>query len=370
MYDPLLHLTIHKLVESLFKHLLTEVQKLGARVIFAHSDKIILSTAKYNLTDAQTYCTFLIKNLTDSPSFAYLSLEPTRFWQIFFFKDNFNYAGIAIGQEQTLRIASHWHLLELFPEDFSKLALVIIAQILHEGYTYLANNYDSDTVRQQLLDFLKHLLTTQISPKLFETIHNMQLLDTFAFPKKVGAMFPTQNAALEFVKVITHLLSLENELADDILVLRKNLLRLLGCSDFAPEADYNEPCLSLVLPEIIYPYCVYTRDIDLCRDPMVSQGIWKCYLCNEEFVKEEFELKLVELLQQKIRDYQNQDLRCVKCKMNKGNPLSRHCLCSGLYKPTKDAQSFLLFLTTVRELAAFHEFRYLSDLIIPVINSV
>ncbi|CAG9312003.1 unnamed protein product [Blepharisma stoltei] len=370
MYDPLLHLTIHKLVDQLFKHLLAELQKLGAKIIFAHSDKIILGTGRYNLADAQNYCTFLVKSLTASPSFAYLSLEATRFWQIFFFKDNFNYAGIPISvQEKQIRIASHWHLLEMFPEDFSKLALVIIAQMLHESYTFLSENYESDTIRSQLIEFLKHLLANQISPKLFETIHNMQVQDTLAFPKKVGAIFTTQNAGLEFVKVIAHLLSLEPDLSDTILTLRKNLLRLLNYSDFAPEADYTEPCMSLILPEIICPNCVYTRDIDLCRDPMISQGIWKCYLCDNEFDKEHFELKLVELLQNKMKDYQNQDLQCVKCKMNKGNLLSRHCLCSGIYKPTRDAESFMKFLTTVNELSAFHEFTYLCDLIGPIVNS-
>lgn len=48
--------------------------------------------------------------------------------------------------------------------------------------------------------------------------------------------------------------------------LRRNLLRLIGVGDFSDEADWKDPCLSWILPEVICKSCNHCRDIDLCKD--------------------------------------------------------------------------------------------------------
>ena len=361
MYDPLLHLTMHKLVEQLFKTLLTEIKKLGAKVVYAHSDKLIVNTGKANLEEAKQYCQFLIRNLTSTPTFAYLSLEPTKYWRVLLWKDSVNYAGIEIS-EQNFRISSQWHLLELLPEELGQLCLVILAQLLQKTHEYLDTAMEPKRI--VLLQNIKQMLSNEIAPKLFESIHSiLQSLESFEFPYLVGKSLQTTNPALEFVKIVTHILSLEPDLYQEVESLRKNLLRLLNYSDFSSEAEYKEPFNSLMLAEVICSNCLYTRDIDLCRDPRLSKGEWNCYLCNSSFEKTTFEMKLVRLLQRKIKVFQNQDLKCAKCRLNKGSLLARRCACSGEYTYTISRESFTKFLGTLSEVAEFHEMKYLQTLI-------
>lgn len=61
-------------------------------------------------------------------------------------------------------------------------------------------------------------------------------------------------------------LSLDFGIEDDIMKLRRNLLRLIGVGDFSDQADWTDPCLSWTLPEVICKSCNHCRDIDLCKD--------------------------------------------------------------------------------------------------------
>lgn len=368
MHDPLLHLTVHKLIHQLFTHLLTEINKIGAKVIYAHSDKLILSTGKYDILDAQNYCLFIIKTLISSPTFAHLSLESLRYWKLFLFKDIYNYAGVPISAtEKTLRISSKWQMLDMFPEDISKMCLIVIVQLLCDTHTYMNSDLNSENERNSLINYIKSIISLQLSPKLFDFVSAMPKFDISNFPNKAGAYFSSELGSLEFIKVVTHILGLETEFQEEVQSLKKNLLKLVGYSDFSPLSQFEEPCRSLVMPEVICYNCVYTRDIDFCRDPMLSHQVWKCFLCEADFDRLEFEKRLVFMVQNKVKDFFTQDLKCNKCKMNKGSLLSRFCACSGKYLATRSTKDFTNFLKIGLEVAKYHEFIYLEELIIPLL---
>ena len=365
MYDPLLHLTVHKLIKQLFNHLLTEIGNFGVKVIYAHSDKIILSTKKNDLNEAIQACDFIIKSLIKSDTFTYLSLEYLRFWKLLLFKDIFNYAGIPTStDEQSLKISSNFQMLDLLPEDLKNMCFVVIAQLLKEAYTVLQDGVSID--RATIISYLKEVISKDISQKLFEFVGSLKKSEELEFPSKVGSQFSTKYPPLEFIKIVVYILGLENDLIDEVQGLKKNLFKLIGFSDFSPNTLFIEPCASLVVPEIICKNCVYTRDIDFCRDPMISIGIWKCFLCDADFSRKEFENKLVFLLKNRIREFQMQDLKCVKCKMNRGGLLNKLCPCSGKFLPTKDKDEFAKFVGLVLDVASFHGFRYLEELIGPI----
>ena len=79
MYDPLLHLMIHNLIHQLFKHLLGEIREFGVKIIYAHSDKLILSTGKDEILSAQSHCDFIMNKIKESSTLNYLSLECIRY---------------------------------------------------------------------------------------------------------------------------------------------------------------------------------------------------------------------------------------------------------------------------------------------------
>lgn len=370
MYDPLLHLTVHKLIQELFRHLIKEISNLGTSVVFANSNKIILSTTSSSLEDANEYCEFLIKSIRSSPSFSYLQLDPTRYWRVLLFKDSYNFGGVAVTDfNDETRILSNWHILELLPTEVSNYGLATLAQLIHDSYNFICTVPDCYSLHERVVEFINNsLIKDTFSPKLLDSVQLMQKLENQEFPVKLGVKFTTNYPGLEFVKILMHLLGLEQGLSDEVHKLRKNLLRLLGYSDFSNDAQFVEPCAGLVLPEVICKNCVYTRDIDLCKDPNVSQGQWICSICQAPLSKQEFELRLLATLQNNIKYYQNQDLRCRKCRLNKGFLLSKTCSCSGTYVPTKDAGAFTQFLETTKEIAEYHEFKYLSSLMSSLIT--
>jgi DNA polymerase epsilon subunit 1 len=53
--------------------------------------------------------------------------------------------------------------------------------------------------------------------------------------------------------------------------MKRDLLRLIGVGEFSDSADFRDPCLSYVLPEVICKHCNNVRNLDLCRDPYLLQ---------------------------------------------------------------------------------------------------
>lgn len=53
--------------------------------------------------------------------------------------------------------------------------------------------------------------------------------------------------------------------------LRRDLLRLIEVGEFSEAAQFRDPCRSYVLPEVICRNCNFCRDLDLCKDPALSQ---------------------------------------------------------------------------------------------------
>lgn len=62
------------------------------------------------------------------------------------------------------------------------------------------------------------------------------------------------------------MLSLDRGIDEEVTKLRKNLLRLIGIGDFSDAAEWEDPSLSWILPEVICKGCNHCRDIDLCKD--------------------------------------------------------------------------------------------------------
>jgi DNA polymerase epsilon subunit 1 len=287
---------------------------------------------------------------------------------VLIFKDIYNFAGIPASPDSTLKISSNFQMLDLLPEDLKNICLVVIAQVLKGIHSILVEAPDSD--RQIIIGWLKETISKEMSQQLFDILESLKRSEGLEFPVKVGAQFLSQYPPLEFIKIVTHILALEADILPEVLTLQKNLFKLVGFSNFSGESVFVEPCAALVIPEIICKKCVYTRDIDFCKDPMISNGIWKCSLCNGELDRREFERKLVVLMKNRIREFQMQDLKCGKCKMNRGGFLNRLCPCSGKFHPTRSKEEFSRFIGLVLEVASFHGFRYLEEIIAPILTKL
>ena len=63
------------------------------------------------------------------------------------------------------------------------------------------------------------------------------------------------NAALEFVKAVTHILALDPALTTEVASLKRLLLAQLRVREFSVASEFQDPSLSYVLRDVICSYC-------------------------------------------------------------------------------------------------------------------
>lgn len=74
------------------------------------------------------------------------------------------------------------------------------------------------------------------------------------------------NPALEFIKAVCQVLSLDDAITDEVAGLKRSMLKLINVGEFSDKAVWTDPCVTIILPEIICKVCNHCRDIDLCKD--------------------------------------------------------------------------------------------------------
>jgi hypothetical protein len=57
--------------------------------------------------------------------------------------------------------------------------------------------------------------------------------------------------ALAFVRTACHLLGLDSAVSEDVALVRRRLLKILGVGEFGSAAQFREPCMSFRLPDVI-----------------------------------------------------------------------------------------------------------------------
>lgn len=118
------------------------------------------------------------------------------------------------------------------------------------------------------VEFAENLLIEQMSQKLFEITEKInRYVPKLPTPPLAGGIESKFiKPALEFVKAICHVLSLDPALEDIIASLKRSMLKLIGVGEFSEEAMWKDPSVSYVLPGVICKTCNHCRDVDLGKD--------------------------------------------------------------------------------------------------------
>ncbi|KAL4450230.1 hypothetical protein ABPG77_010899 [Micractinium sp. CCAP 211/92] len=426
LYDPLLKQLVQGLMQKLLLQLVAELQKLGATVVHADPASIILSTGKRNLTAAVGYTDYLLDTLAKRELFQWLNLTPDRFWHTLMHRDRYNYLGIlaevpaalheALVQtpgrlttaEGGVLMTQHAGQLELSQALLDRPAFDYcfnmkdyLPPVLHatflaavtefvwlpwkeavggegaglEGATQGGSQAARDARRsaEAQAAWLKEALPRQFTEKLLKQVKHMELhigahdgQPDHAFPRLAGSHLSEHQLgtpALAFVRAVCHLYSLDGAVTDEVAVLRRQLLRLIHCKEFSAEAEFKEPCLTLVLRDVICPACQDCRDLDMCRDPSIQQHDWHCSACGTERNVTAIEGQLCGMLAQACEGYQLQDLRCCKCGTVASNHLQRSCdVCGGHLRGTQAPAVARQRLCVLRNIADYQGMPLLREL--------
>jgi hypothetical protein len=95
LFDPALNKLVHKLAKKVWQQLLAELKKLGARVVYATFEKVIIATDKRTYAEAQTYFEFIAKTIRQNRDmFKFIHFQKVRFYEVLLFKDPSNFVGV------------------------------------------------------------------------------------------------------------------------------------------------------------------------------------------------------------------------------------------------------------------------------------
>ncbi|KAF9594988.1 hypothetical protein IFM89_035761 [Coptis chinensis] len=350
LHDPSLHRVLHKVMQKVFAMLLAELRRLGATIIFADFSKVIIDTGKSDLSAAHAYCDCLLKTLQSRDLFEWIELEAQHFWHSLLFMDQHNYGGILAKADNLnsldecangvpeVNIVSSWNIAEYLPS---------VTRI---------SSYFTERILKIVRDTIHHVNGINKSKN-----------DARAHVPKIssGSNIHLGDAALEFIKNVCAVLSLDQNVQDDILdgqvfpthgggkttkahqrlineVMRKILLRFVRVREFDPEVEFSDPCQSFILPNVI------CRDLDLCRDSALLAQEWHCAVpqCGQPYDCEVMENALFQISRQRERVRKMCPSFAVKCRravLERGSKVAQ-----GLISKLVDLQLHLGILYTLR----------------------
>lgn len=243
-----------------------------------------------------------------------------------------------------------------------------------------ANNQNLARNRAKIEDektaWLCNQVASHFTPKILSVAKSFEkhilrsgsrLDERYIFPENLpGAHLPNHlrgNAALAFVKSIVAVLSLDESIEDAVTLCRKNALKMLSVPEFGPEATFYEPCVSFALRDVVCECCGDVRDLDLCRDPDLAEGEWACQECENKYDRQWIEMKLCEEVNARVRKQQTQDLKCKRCQRIKVGHVQNRCPCGGLFDTTSKPGELKEGLRVFRNVAKWHEFDVLADVV-------
>lgn len=402
LYDRFLHYYVDMMSKKAFLQLLSDFRRVGTNVVFANSSRLILQTSKMDVGNAYAFIHYIVSTFKQKPLFHFLEMDIKEFWDYLVWYDNVNYGGKACtevveSQNQTFDCVMHWQMARFLPEDLQevfKQYVVDFIELMHKRkHSGKDLNADGEPRSTQIPnEFFKNLTSTQatedapeepilgknFTKPLKKLVHglvkrqrdNQMHSDApwdLEAPSLPGSYKKVTNPVLQLVKSLTLVLSLPKEINLEARMLRKDLLAMFDLREFSKEGMFVNPSESYIFHHLICQTCTTPRDLDLCRDedllplPNADGQLvprpWKCLHCSSEFNKTALEERLIGDIYSLLLKYNEQDLKCSKCKKLKQNEFAEHCVCSGEWVCTVDSEGVERKLRVLRSLAVGHQLK-------------
>lgn len=207
-------------------------------------------------------------------------------------------------------------------------------------------------------------ITQKIQKKVTGSRNSAELSEIF--PVLPGSHLLLNNPALEFIKYVCKVLSLDTNITNQVAKLNRDLLRLADVGEFSEEAQFRDPCRSYVLSEVICRSCNFCQDLDLCKDSSFSQDgsvlpQWLCSNCQAAYDSSVIEMTLVEALHKKLMAFTLQDLICLKCRGVKETNMPVYCSCAGDFALTIHTTVLMEQIGIFRNIAQHYGMSYLME---------
>ncbi|XP_051120943.1 DNA polymerase epsilon catalytic subunit A-like [Andrographis paniculata] len=412
LHDPALHRMLHKVMQKVFALLLAELRKLGATIVFASFGRVIIDTGKSDLSAAKAYCDSVLKTLQTRDLFEWIELEPCQFWHSLLFMDQYNYGGIqarsreassekhseassqSMQTDSQVDIVSNWTIAENLPKSTQDHFILIVSEFLYFPWKFAQEEAEkrasvtsehctpsitastAEILESQITEFLKKKIGSDFTDKLLKivcdpSLHMIDRSKSQGDPNISSGSLQSSssshksNSSLDFIKYVCAVLALDRRVQHEVLVMRRNLLKLVRTKEFAPEAEFRNQSTPLTLPNVICSYCNDCRDLDLSHDRSLMAGEWRCAApqCGQPYDSEAMENQLLQIIRQRERLYHLQDLICLKCNQIKAAHLAEQCACAGSFTCMESPSEFQAKLQVFSNIAGNQKFRLLQECI-------
>ncbi|KAK9798895.1 hypothetical protein WJX73_003389 [Symbiochloris irregularis] len=420
--DPGLKAAVQQLQRKTLAQLVAEMRRLGATVVAADTTSVILATGKRNLTAAIGYTDYLLEALRRRDVFQWIRLAPQVFWHTLLLRDRFNFLGLkapvaemlimrmtqapgsltqapGAEEEDMMNAAAEserkaldhpepdmlWNIKEYLPAATQDAFLAVVTEFVWLPWQHAMQNLvegasqggsqaakDARSSEEAQTEWLKQNLGPLFARRLLGLTGKISINITpqthkpdQQFPLLSGSHLTAEELgtpALAFARSVCEVLGLDASVADEVGVLKRNLMRLTHTREFSPQATFVDPCKTLLLRDVICTSCNSSRDLDLCRDPHLQARQWACDCCGAPYDLGLMEGRLVSVLQARAKSYQLQDLKCSKCRRVAGPNLGSVCPhCAGALQTNIPLQDFKKNLSVFRNIALYHAFDLLGE---------
>jgi DNA polymerase epsilon subunit 1 len=399
LYDPSLNRMIYKLMKKVFLQLLATLKKLGATIVYADLNRIVLSTNKIGMNEVQEYIQFITGSIAKNNLFTWIDMRPKKYFSNLLWMNPSNYAGIELSlkkreesqndsdddeemqennesTEVDYKIFNNWDILNYLHPTIQQKFIIVISTYIQKIFEYnseVKGNWKDETIAEKLKEHAQKIIEEFFTPNMLLEVDSLtsiidEAVATSADNDKQRLIlfkdsFVGKNPKLEFAKAVCHVLQLDKNVKDAVTIMKSNLLKLLSVRDFSEQAKYQRVTRSFTIPDVICSYCNSHTDIDLCKVPANDKPteFWKCFYCRHTYDKQVIENRLLEYLHTRSVAYQVQDLKCSKCSQIKADNLSSHCECSGEWICKEPKERCHQTYSTLLSIAKFYGFNWLQE---------
>ncbi|TKR92593.1 hypothetical protein L596_007218 [Steinernema carpocapsae] len=374
LYDPAICNAVSILMKKLCLLLVSEVNRIGGKVIHCTYTRLIFSTGKANLSLAKPFVNSLIQTLNTNQVFAGVQFKVTHYWDLFAWIDPLNFAALQFGADgnEVEILRSEWAMAEYLHDNvackeiFDKFVLGYFISVTRKAREKI--------VGEKLIDFCEKLISTDLSPGLFNvTSKLMHELREDRPPERLPPGFIDEAALtnwsmpLQLTKLVCKVLSLDTKMADRMETLRCQLMRILSIEESSAAATWKPPIATCMLTHLFCEHCGQSGEVDVCQMPSLfddeeeneKYSAFGCSSCCHPYTKRVIERELIWRLNRLIGAYTVQDHRCSKCGSIRQDQMAMYCDCSGRFLNTIAYEDMEMHLKIINRIAEQNELKKL-----------
>eukprot|EP00400_MALV-I_sp_L67-5_P001310 gene1310-583_t len=235
-------------------------------------------------------------------------------------------------------------------------------ECLNNTSSYITDVYFPG-LRTRILDFVReqNVKCQECSTSVETDPDSIFQRRAWEFAAPAGTWRSNTAPLLEFTKSLCEVLRLDHDAKDDVVKLRLDLLRVLTVGAFAKEAEFSNPCASLVLQDVSCGKCGAVGQVDIPIQFFKQPGSWVCQFCSQAYDRDMMEARLVDLMETTYMAWACQEYACNKCKESRKVCMNTVCDCSGSFEGRLKRDDVERVIHVLHGIAAAHNLQCLQQ---------